>query len=209
MDEGDALGSEGMTLPSLPDVANTLVLAPASAGQLQSLCLDALTQTDPENTHALAISYNAGPAEWIDAWEERTGVDPASGGIVSVGENEFNPEDPGFDTDIWDVVSIEKPADLTGVGIEMSDILSDMAKRADPDERVVMAFDSITTLLQYADVQRTFKFLHVVTGRVRTADASAVYVMNPIAHDTQDKATLTSLFEATIENEHDEWHVNS
>ena len=70
---------------------------------------------------------------------------------------------------------------------------------ADSDEDISFCFNSITSLLQYADVQRAFRFLHVVTGRVKTVGGTGHYHLDPEAHDRQTLATLKGLFDAVIE----------
>jgi hypothetical protein len=78
-----------------------------------------------------------------------------------------------------------------------------MATAGDEDEHIVFCFDGVTSLLQYADLQRAFRFLHVVTGRVKTVGGVGHYHLDPEAHDTQTLATLKGLFDAVIEVEDD------
>jgi hypothetical protein len=197
MDAGADAGDE---LPDLSDTSNVLLLAPADRRGTQAQCLDALTQSPPEETHVLAVTYTGQPAEWAKAWDTQAGQSPAGGAILSVGQPETE-----FEDDIWGTSTIENPGDLTGIGIELSDSLSELADGADADEQLVACFDSVTALLQHADLQRSFRFLHVVTGRVRNADARCYYHLDPNAHDEQEMATLTGLFDATVERGDDGW----
>lgn len=187
--------------PDLSDASNVLLLAPASGREAQTLCLDTLGQSAPAETNVLAVTYTSGPAEWVDAWNDRVGQSPAGGAIVSIGQS-----DTEFNNDTWTADTVKSPGDLTGIGIQLSDCLSKLADSADHDESLAMCFDSVTTLLQYADLQRSFRFLHVVTGRVRNADARCYYHFDPDAHDEQAMATLSGLFDATLEYD-DGWHL--
>jgi len=190
-------------LPALPDASNTLLLAPVAGSQIRALCLDALTGSPPGESHVLAVTYTDQPAEWVEAWDECVGTQPAGGAVLTIGR-----PDTEFESDTWRAGTVESPSDLTGIGIELSNLLSGLAEDAGPDEQVSVCFDSVTTLLQYADLQQAFRFLHVVTGRVRTADARCYYHLNPEAHDQQTMATLSGLFDTTVEREDDTWSVS-
>jgi hypothetical protein len=185
-------------LSELSDVSNVLLLAPSLGGQGSDVCLDILTQTVPSETNILAISYTDTPQEWVDSWLDHAGVSPVRGGIVSIGQGEADIDDPS-----WAVKTVENPSDLTGIGIELSELLSGMATAANDDEHIAVCFDGITSLLQYADLQRAFRFLHVVTGRVKTVGGIGHFHLDPEAHDPQTLATLKGLFDAVIEVDDD------
>jgi hypothetical protein len=162
-----------------------------------------LTRSEPGATNVLAVTYTETPSEFVDRWNDATGTSPARGGIVAVGESEGHIDDPA-----WAVRTVENPSDLTGVGIELSELLSGMASAAGDDEHVAVSFNSITSLLQYADVQRAFRFLHVVTGRVKTVGGAGHYHIDPEAHDQQTLATLKGLFNAVVEVDDDgDWDI--
>lgn len=184
---------------SLEDASNVLLLAPSFGSQGDDACLSLLTQSPPERTNVLAITYSESPSEFVARWTGGTETPPARGGIVGVGigENEANAV---ADSD-WVVRGVENPGDLTGVGIELSELLSGMA--TGDDRAIAVCFNNLTSLLQYADLQRTFRFLHVVTGRVKTVGATGHYHIDPDAHDRQTMATLTGLFDAVVEFDED------
>ncbi len=64
--------------------------------------------------------------------------------------------------------------------------------------QTVICFHSLTALIQYADLQRVFRFLHVLTARIDLIDAVAHFHMDPGAHDAQTRNTLVQLFDAVI-----------
>lgn len=187
-----------LDLAELSEVSNVLLLAPSLGGQSNDICLDLLTQTAPSETNVLTVSYTDTPREWVENWLEHASVSPVRGGIVSIGQAETDVDDPS-----WAVKTVENPSDLTGIGIELSELLSGMATAADDDEHIAVCFDGITSLLQYADLQRAFRFLHVVTGRVKTVGGIGHFHLDPEAHDPQTLATLKGLFDAVIEVEED------
>ncbi len=185
-------------LSELSGVSNALFLAPSLGGQGGDVCLDLISQTAPSETNVLTITYTDTPQEWVNKWIDHVGVSPVRGGIVSIGQADANVDDPS-----WAVKTVENPSDLTGVGIELSELLSGMATASGEDEHIAVCFDGITSLLQYADLQRAFRFLHVVTGRVKTVGGVGHYHLDPEAHDRQTLATLKGLFDAVIEVDED------
>jgi len=185
-------------LSELSDVSNVLLLAPSLGGHGEEVCDALLTQTPPSATNVLAITYRDTPQDWVDDWIDSVGVSPVRGGIVSIGRAEAAVDDPS-----WAARTVENPSDLTGMGIQLSELLSKMATASEDNEHLVVCFDSVTTLLQYADLQRAFRFLHVVTGRVKTADGVGHFHVDPEAHDRQTLATLKGLFDAVVEVDDD------
>jgi len=185
--------------------SNVLLLSPSLGGRGDEACLDLLSRTPPGETNTLSITYTDTPQEWVDRWTDDVGTTPVRGGIVAIGR-----ADASVDAPAWAVRTVENPADLTGIGIELSELLSGMANAADDDEHIAVCFNGITSLLQYADLQRAFRFLHVVTGRIKTVDGVGHFHLDPEAHDSQTLATLKGLFDAVVEVDDDgDWTVTT
>jgi len=190
-------------LSELSDVSNVLLLVPSLQSHGRGACLDLLTRTSPEKTNVLAVTYTQTVQEWIDQWTGTVGTSPARGGVVSIGQSAPETNDPA-----WAATGIDNPSDLTGIGIEFSELLSQIGTAAGEDEHIAVCFNSVTSLLQYADLQRTFRFLHVLTGRIKTVDGVGHFHLDPDAHDDQTLATLKGLFDAVIEvNEDGSWEI--
>lgn len=181
------------TSADLSGVSNVLVQSPSIGGGKREVCNGLLNRAPPAATSVIGVGYTATPADWIDGYEAHAGGPPARGGFVSVGEAGPTPDRPA-----WTVESVDNPGDLTGVGIAVSDLLTEFGERSDTDSLVV-CFDSITSLLQYADLQRAFQFLHVVTNRVASAGGIGHYHVDPEAHTQRDMATLKGLYDAVAE----------
>ncbi|MFT4882959.1 MAG: hypothetical protein ACI8U4_000456 [Natronomonas sp.] len=208
MGMGDAVGepADAVSEAGLDGVSNMLVLSPtmdeaARAAYYERLLPDAIGSTD-----VLAIDYRQTPDQWMEEWKRRVGERPRRCTIVSVDEatrsvsgksNETTQRGPNT------VTCLKSPTDLTGLGITISEYLAD-----EGGEQTIVTFDSLTVLLQYVDLQRAFRFLHVLSNRVKTVDATAYYHMDPGAHDDKDVATLTSLFDATAEFEDGSWSIH-
>lgn len=88
------------------------------------------------------------------------------------------------------------PNDLTGVGISTTRALS--AVHADGGRpRIVV--DSVSTLLQYNSLERIYRFLHVMNGRVRSVGGITIQVVHADAHTDREVATLAHLFDTVID----------
>jgi len=92
---------------------------------------------------------------------------------------------------------------MTGIGIKLSEFLEEFYERRGLQTNRVL-LHSISTLLMYSDLQTVFRFLHVFTGRIQSADALGVYVVDSTAHDKQTMNTLKQLFDGVIEVERDD-----
>jgi hypothetical protein len=207
-------------LATLSGVSNALLFA--DAVEMES-CLSFLTQAPPSETYVLAITYSSTAREWIDQWNAYAGDALARGAIVSVGQTDEEIETGTADGDdapgrsrelildqVWSVRTVKDSADLTGIGIEMSELLSELAEAADEGDRIVVCFDSLTALLEHAELERAFRFLHVATGRVRSGGALGYYLLDPDGHDAETLTTLQNLFDAVLEHDDDTgWTVDT
>jgi KaiC/GvpD/RAD55 family RecA-like ATPase len=100
------------------------------------------------------------------------------------------------DTDVVKYAS--SPKDMTGIGIKFSEFVEEFCVERDHD-RVRVLFDSLSTLLTYSDVQTVFRFMHVLTSRIESADALGLHIIESTAHDEETLNTLVQLFDGTIE----------
>ena len=113
-------------------------------------------------------------------------------------------ESQNVDTEVSDTVRLAgSPSDMTGVGIEVSDILEELWENRGI-ERNRVCLDSVSTLLMYSDLETVFRFLHVFTGRVRSIEGFGLFVIDPGMHDDKDYSTLRQLFDATVEFDQDD-----
>ena len=97
-----------------------------------------------------------------------------------------------------DITYASSPKDMTGVGIQLSEFLEAFYKERGVQRNRIL-LHSLSTLLMYSNLQTVFRFLHVFTGRVQSADALGVFVIDSTAHDQQTMSTLKQLFDGQIE----------
>lgn len=214
MQSGDST-EDGAAEPSadpLHDASNVLVLSDSLDSDARAAYYDALLPEEPARLRVLAIEYTRGPDEWVDEWRRHVGTPPAETAIVSVDDRMRSaaaPVDPSvYESDgTGHAVSVvESPDDLTGLGITLGRHLN---RWEESDGSVLVTLDSLTVLLQYVDLKRAFRFLHVLVNRVKSAGAVGHYHMDPAAHDDQTVATLTSVFDAVARHDDGEWRITT
>lgn len=193
------------------EATNILVMTPSFADGTSEICTGLLAGDDSTSATVSGITYTKSPDAWIDEWQRHADTPPARGLVIGVGNRGHIAvaDDSGPADSVWQTESIEQPGDLTQLGITLSEFL-DTVSGADATVSPRLCFDSLTALLQYADLKRAFRFLHVVTGRVQSANAVGHYHLDPDAHDEQTLATITGLFDAIVEtDERGEWTVKT
>ncbi|PSQ38528.1 hypothetical protein BRD13_06175 [Halobacteriales archaeon SW_5_70_135] len=95
------------------------------------------------------------------------------------------------------------PADLTGIGIGASELMSDLHERGTGGLR--LGVDSLSTLLLYTEFDRLARFLHVLSGRIDRAGGVGLFVINPGTIDAAQFDQLKTLFDGLVElREHEE-----
>jgi hypothetical protein len=200
------------TLDARPEGGEcVLLLAPSLDATTDEVCLDLLSLDDSSETNLLWVTYTRSPDSCVQDWLSHAGERPRNMRFVSVGETMRSASaqaggDATRRTGGETIETLSNPGDLTGLGIKLSEILKGWSQS---DARTVACFDSLTALLQYADLQTVYKFLHVLTGRFEAADVTAHFHLDPEACDAQTVGTLTSLFDAVVEHDDGEWTMRS
>jgi len=186
---------------TLGSASNVMLLAPSLGTEGSRMCGKLLSVERPSEEAVLAVLLDDSPDDWLDRWERTVGPKrPARTSFVTADEQTRSVAAgtgassalPGNMT----IHTTSSPSDLTGLGMRISEQLSDW--QADGN-RIVVDFDSLTTLLNYGEMQSVFKFMHVLKGRIEASGAVAHYHMDPAAHDTQEINTFKSLMDAVVE----------
>ncbi|CQH62195.1 uncharacterized protein HHUB_3675 [Halobacterium hubeiense] len=166
------------TLTDSRDAPAMLVLAPGLSGDDARVCTQRVAAADA----ALVVSLRRPPEDWRAA---RDGALPPTCFVTA---------EPNGDA----ANAVADPGDLTGLGIAVSERLGDLPEDAEP----AVCVDSLTTLLQYADTERAYRFLQVLCGRVRAAGGTVHVHADPAAHDERELDRLAGLFDGvrSVEN---------
>lgn len=172
---------------------NVLVTGPPMTGK-RSLAYEILLEGAARGDGSIVVSTKDSAEKVLEEVSPRAGAADADVGVVDcvtkqrgVGTVEDDPR----------VKYASSPVDMTGIGIKLSEFLQEFYEdRGVTKNRVLL--HSVSTLLMYSDLQTVFRFLHVFTGRIQSAEALGLYVIDSTAHDDQTMNTLKQLFDGLI-----------
>lgn len=155
----------------------------------------------PEETDLLVVSYRDGPESWFRRLESLVGDLPPEVGFVNVGvktrsgasaasspprsDPARRRSSPGGAPPVTAPVS--DPTDLGTVGVRASEYLESWE---DDGRRTVVVLDSVTAMLEKADLERVFSFLHLLAGRIESVDGCGYYFVDPSAHEDHVLAVI-------------------
>lgn len=183
---------ESLPIDSL--AAGTYLLAgPAMSGKYD-LMIGLLVEGLSDGEGALLITTNQDAESVYADLEDRLGGAPETVRLVDCVSDQ-QPTDSRLEGDQVEYVS--SPADLTGIGIGVSEQLRRIAD-ANVD-RTRVGFYSLSTLLMYSELETVFRFLHVITGRIESIDGLGIVTIDPTTHDLSTTNTLKQLFDGLIE----------
>jgi KaiC/GvpD/RAD55 family RecA-like ATPase len=173
---------------------NLLVAGPPMTGK-RTLALEILAHGNRRGDGTIVVTTKDGGEDVREDLRERLGRDEnAPIGIVDCVSKQqgMNPSQSE------DIAYASSPKDMTGIGIQLSEFLQGFYKDRNVQRNRIL-LHSLSTLLMYSNLQTVFRFLHVFTGRVQSADALGVFVIDSTAHDQQTMSTLQQLFDGQIE----------
>ena len=178
---------------------NLLFSGPPMTGK-RDIALDVLAEGSRHGEGALFVTTKDGADRVVSDYTERV-ADDALLGVVDCVTRQQGMSGTELDDDLVRYAS--SPVDLTGIGIELSDLLREFYDEHGRTQNRVL-LHSLSTLLMYSDLQTVFRFLHVFTGRVQSADALGLFVIDSTGHDQQTLSTLKQLFDGVVEVEDSE-----
>lgn len=115
--------------------------------------------------------------------------------VVTVGYSQSLP--PGLESQV-STTHITSASDVTRLGIVVSRLVDVDRGR---DRPTVFHHHAVDTLLQYRDPNTTFRFLHVLLGRLRNAGFTSHFFIDAAAVDDHAVSSLRPLFDTIVETE--------
>lgn len=184
---------DGVPPSLLSDVeagTNVLVSGPAMSGK-RELMLEVLAHGAAQGEGSVVLTTNDSGAKIHGEFQSLLeGPDSFVRVIDTVGSEE--------ELDYEEVLKpCGSPGDLTGMGIEFSEIAKEANSLSVDSVRV--AFDSLSPVLMYVDLERLFRFLHVFTRQVQSKGWIGLFAIDPESHDSQTINTLNQLFDGVIQ----------
>lgn len=192
------LGIPGLdeALPQVRGGSNFLVVGPPMSGK-EVLVHSATYSGLSEGEAAIMVSTGlSGEDLW--KWFQTNGMDlEASKGRV--GLVDCVSQTIGLSVgDTERIKRVSSPVNLTGISVAITGFFEEFwMKRGVRKAR--LSIHSLSTMLMYSNLQTVFRFLHVFTGRIKSADALGFYVIEQGMHDDQTMNTLKQLADGVIE----------
>ncbi len=184
---GDSLPAEELREGSY------LLSGPAMSGKYE-LLLNFLAEGVARGDAVLFVTTNESAGPVLEDIERRLGSLPDQLRVVDC-VSERQGTQAGYPAELVEYVS--SPADLTGLGIGISEQLRRFSES--DVERTRICFYSLSTLLMYAELETVFRFLHVLSGRVDGIGALGLFALDPTTHDPSNVNTLKQLFDGLVE----------
>lgn len=162
---------------------NLLVAGPAHSGVRRLVFRMLVAGSIEEGT--LFITTDRSGASVLESFTEAGGsVNPDRLGVVDCSQQSGS----GHAV----VRTVGSPGDLTGIGIQFSSVYEHLYTCG--ARRVRTGVCTLSPLVMYNDdVRPVYRFLHTLTGRVRTADGLSVCAIDP---DAVEETTLSSIQQA-------------
>lgn len=198
--EGGGYGSSGnhtafsMDWNSLEDASEVLLLGPMRESLDNRACSTMMEAWPVADRDVLFVSLTQPADERFGLLRQSITASPERVCIVS-GADRHSSEtriEAGEGQTTLSVSAIRDPSDLPRLGITINKAIDRWEEAGD----ILMCFHSLTALLQYAEPNRVFRFVHLLQNRL---NATAHYHMDVDAHDQQTIATLRPLFDAVVE----------
>jgi len=182
----------GDELDELPPGTTVLISGPSLVGKRQ-IAIEMLAAGNGDGDGMLLVTTKTSAASILRDFERiqpefdrnRVGLIDSSGTDDRDGIREVATEYVG------------SPGDLTGISIGTAKLTKRFADRGVANVRHGLV--SISTLLQYLDVETVFKFLHIYTNRVESSGGFAVFTLDDDSHDQQTVNTLTGEFDGVVQ----------
>lgn len=178
---------------TLAEAHNLLVLA--EHDQTEACCLDLFEHQGDQKEDLLLVSFVESADERLEVLAQ---LPPAERDVtlICMGEpkgteapDRMEGTDPRGEVT---VTAITDSTDLFRLGVHLSRSLEEA------EGQPTLCFHSLTALVGLMDLQRVFRFLHVLSGRIKSVDGRAHFHLDPDAVDERASATLRPLFDHVV-----------
>lgn len=169
---------------------NVVIVGPSMSGK-RALALELLAAGYQTGDGILCITTDSAEKVHNDLERYLDSLDRGRVGIIDTSGSD------GTELLEATIESISSPGDLTGISVSMAKLFQHFERRGISDIRYGLI--SISTLLQYLDTTKVFRFLHVYTKRIEDTGGLGIYTLNNDSHDQQVINTITGQFDVSVE----------
>lgn len=176
------------------DSENVLILSPDAGDRCDRTCAEHLQVPSGPGGAVIFVTLTEAPDRRIQVLRDHASRPPARVGVICAGESRRG---GSVNSRGVAVRSVENPGDLARLGVGISDALESWAD----DHPTTVCFHSLTSLLQFVELSRVFRFVYTLGGRVAQSGARAHFHLDPDAYDEDDEqvvATLSPLFDSVL-----------
>jgi KaiC/GvpD/RAD55 family RecA-like ATPase len=185
----------GSLLPveGIPDGSTMLVVGPPMTGK-RMLAMELLASGFDDADSVAVVSTDSSAAdirESLAAYAEGPAEKLPLGVVDCVGDSHGSEGLGPLDS------RVSSPADLTGIGMQLTTLLERLYTEHSPRLRVGLL--SLTTMSMYASPEQVVRFLHVVTSRIREAEGVGFVVAHSDTMDEEYLQRLRSFVDGVVE----------
>jgi len=193
--EGYSIGIQKLDemIGPVPPGTNILIIGPPMCSK-DSVIMRMATHAFLNEEALIFVNTNIPGEKLLELLRTVDGFDEERIGIVDCISRSLGVMTP--ETDIVQMAS--SPVDLTGIGVRISKYFEQFYMRKGI-KKIRLIMDSLSTILMYSNIKTVYRFLHVFTGRIRSADALGIFGIESGMHDEQTLSTLKQLFDGVIE----------
>jgi len=180
-------------LESVPAGTSLLVSGPAMTGK-EGLVTALLKEGSRAGEGAVVVSTNDQASDIVAEFRED---------VSDLGNSQLGVIDcrgDGGDVGRVDgsyVHHVSSPGDLTGIGIGITKGLEGLRKSGYEEGRLALV--SLSTMLTYTDKKTVFKFCHVLSSRLDSAEYVGLFTIDSGAHDEQTIQVIKQAFDGLVE----------
>jgi KaiC/GvpD/RAD55 family RecA-like ATPase len=181
------------------DPGTNLLIAGSPLTGKRELALDILASGVDRGEGVIIVTNTDSADRFLKDFSERTAYENRPVAVVDCVTRQQGVNDT---VESERVRYTSSPEDMTGIGIQFSELLQEFYEGRGVERNRVL-LHSLSTLLMYSDLQTVFRFLHVFTGRVQSADGLGLYTIDSTAHDEKTLNTLKQLFDGIVTTHED------
>lgn len=182
---------DGM-VDALPQGTNLMISGPAMIGK-RELAIRLLTAGYDEGEGILCVTTSKNATSLLDELESQIPtLDRERVAIVDCTGSDHQEVIKEIATE-----QVSTPGDLTGISISSAKLLQQFTRQDISEVRHGLV--SVSTLIQFLDVNTVFKFLHIYTSRITDTQGLGVFTVDGESHDPQTLNTISSEFDGVLE----------
>lgn len=178
---------------TLAEADNLLVLA--EHDQTEACCVDLFEHQGDQKKDLLLVSFVESADERLEVLSQ---LPPAERDVKLIcmgepkGTEATDRAEGAVPREEVTVTAISDSTDLFRLGVHLSRALEEA------EGQPTLCLHSLTALVGLMDLQRVFRFLHVLSGRIKSVDGQAHFHLDPDAVDERASSTLRPLFDLVV-----------